>query len=350
MKNTRKKMAACVATALSVVLVAGVQAKDDQTQTGSSSQRTPSATYEKGKSYSSSNVAPTPANKVSSLVGMGVKDISGEKLGDIKDVIIDTQSGKVAYTIFGTDGKERLFAVPLSAYQPSSDHKHLILAIDKQKFESAKGFDKKSYPSINSPGYEAEMFWIPGRTAVNTSANESGKYNAGISSTGKDSANRGFSGTGAPMDYNKGSKLIGMNVKNQHNDNLGEIKEVVVDFGTETVSYVVLGSGGALGIGEKMFAVPLQAFSLSTDQKHLVLNANKDRLQTAQGFDKNSWPSVNNPSWGANVFWENDATRGNISNGLNRPGSDTQRQNDLNLDNNRPKNPDLPPSPQPQNP
>ncbi len=63
------------------------------------------------------------------------------------------------------------------------------------------------------------------------------------------------------------------------------------------VAYAVLSLGGFLGMGEKLFAVPWSALTLDTDNKRFVLNVDKDRLESAPGFDKDTWPNMADPSW-----------------------------------------------------
>jgi len=292
MKITSLKTKVC-ATAITIALAAGLQAKDDQKTDQSQPNR--SATY--GKSVT---MAPAAYNKASSLIGMDVKDQTGEKIGDIKDFVVDFNQGRVAYAVFGTDGKERLFAIPLNAIQPSTDQKHLVLNIDKQKFENAKGFDKNVWPNVSNPTFESEPFYQLNGAVITSSLI---RYkDSALSTTGKELSAR--ESVGAPSDLNKASKLIGMNIKNQQNENVGEIKDLVVDLQSGQVSYAVLGYGGALGIGQKMLAVPINAFAPGSDAKTLTLNTTKDKLDRAQGFDKHTWPNVSNPTWGADRFWE----------------------------------------------
>ena len=107
---------------------------------------------------------------------------------------------------------------------------------------------------------------------------------------------------------NKASELIGMDVKNQQGEKLGDIKDVVLDFSSERVGYVVLSADtGALN-PDKLLAVPLRAFQPSADGDHLILNADKQKLASAQGFSKDSWPNPSNPSWGGQPFWQEKGT------------------------------------------
>ena len=108
---------------------------------------------------------------------------------------------------------------------------------------------------------------------------------------------------GQPTRFNKASKLIGMEVQNEQGQNLGDIKDIVINLERGSVSYAVLSSGGVLGVGEKLLAVPLSAFTRSADEKHLVLNATKDNIAQAESIG-NNWPSVQNPSFGAMPFWQ----------------------------------------------
>lgn len=91
--------------------------------------------------------------------------------------------------------------------------------------------------------------------------------------------------------------LIGDNVYNAAGETLGEIKEIMLDMHTGRVAYAVLSFGGFLGIGEKLFAVPWSALRLDTVQKAFVLNASREQLKNAPGFDKDDWPDMSDPTW-----------------------------------------------------
>jgi sporulation protein YlmC with PRC-barrel domain len=93
------------------------------------------------------------------------------------------------------------------------------------------------------------------------------------------------------------STLIGNDVYNHKNEEVGDIKEIMLDTQSGKVSYAVLSFGGFLSMGEKLFAVPWNALTLDTENKRFVLNVEKDRLKLAPGFDKDKWPNMSDPSW-----------------------------------------------------
>lgn len=94
--------------------------------------------------------------------------------------------------------------------------------------------------------------------------------------------------------------LIGNEVRNHLDEDLGEIKEIMLDIVNGEISYAVLSFGGILGMGEKLFAIPWKALILDTENKCFVLNIDKKRLESAPGFDKENWPDM------ADKTWEND--------------------------------------------
>ncbi len=91
--------------------------------------------------------------------------------------------------------------------------------------------------------------------------------------------------------------LIGNDVVNKDAEDLGDIKEIMLDMRSGRVSYAVLSFGGFMGMGEKLFAVPWDALKLDTVNKRFVLDVNKDRLDGAPGFDKQHWPDMADATW-----------------------------------------------------
>ena len=91
--------------------------------------------------------------------------------------------------------------------------------------------------------------------------------------------------------------LIGHDVYNHKDEDLGDIKEIMLDMSSGQVAYAVLSFGSFLGMGEKLFAVPWSALTLDTINKRFILNVEKDRLKSAPGFDKDDWPDMADRSW-----------------------------------------------------
>ena len=95
--------------------------------------------------------------------------------------------------------------------------------------------------------------------------------------------------------------LLGEDVVNGQDEKLGDIKEIMLDMSTGHVAYAVLASGGVLGMGEKLFAVPWQALHLDTVGKRFILNVDKETLKNAPGFNKDAWPDMADMQWANQV-------------------------------------------------
>ncbi len=91
--------------------------------------------------------------------------------------------------------------------------------------------------------------------------------------------------------------LNGNDVYNHNGEDLGNVKEIMLNMTSGKVEYAVMSFGGFLGMGEKLFAVPWNALKLDTVNKRFVLNVDKDRLEHAPGFDKDHWPNMADQEW-----------------------------------------------------
>jgi sporulation protein YlmC with PRC-barrel domain len=105
--------------------------------------------------------------------------------------------------------------------------------------------------------------------------------------------------------------LMGEDVVNRSDEDLGDIKEIMLDMRSGQVAYAVLSFGGMLGLGTKLFAVPWQALQLDTVNKRFVLDISKDRLESAPGFDPDAWPDMTDVTWTNQIhtFYGTEASR-----------------------------------------
>lgn len=97
------------------------------------------------------------------------------------------------------------------------------------------------------------------------------------------------------------SSIMKDDVVNAQGENLGDIKDLMINLQEGCIAYAVLDFGGFLGIGGKYFAVPWKSFTVDEDRKQLVLNVSKDQLRESPGFDKDSWPMSNDQTYYSSV-------------------------------------------------
>jgi sporulation protein YlmC with PRC-barrel domain len=110
--------------------------------------------------------------------------------------------------------------------------------------------------------------------------------------------------------------LAGDRIRNTAGEDLGKVEEIMIDVASGRVAYVVLSFGGFLGIGDKLFAVPWDSLRVDEGEHQFVLDVDKQTLENAPGFDKDNWPDMADPAFGASIhqhygrtpYWEHDVT------------------------------------------
>lgn len=98
------------------------------------------------------------------------------------------------------------------------------------------------------------------------------------------------------------SSLEGDRVRNSAGEDLGKIEDIMIDIPSGRIAYAVISFGGFLGLGDKLFAVPWDAFTLDEGSKEFILNVEKKALEDAPGFDKDNWPDMADPDFGSQVY------------------------------------------------
>lgn len=123
-------------------------------------------TYEQRDTYgmyaNQNNSGPGPELMgADTLIGDEVYNAKDEHLGDIKEIMLDMRSGKVAYAVLAHGGVftlgEKLYAVPWEALTLDANKKRFVLDIDKDRLENAPGFDTDHWPNMTSPDWKAEI-------------------------------------------------------------------------------------------------------------------------------------------------------------------------------------------------
>jgi len=209
------------------------------------------------------------AVRAGDLIGMNVQGSQKKSVGEIKDLIINVNTGDVRYALLEFDPgffkSEKLFAVPINALTMGADRKTLSYQdMSRDKLEKA-GVDKADWQK----------------------AVDNRRYIDGLDK------NYGFqqpTGTAVSM---RASKLIGKDVNSHAGKDIGKIKELVIDMSTAKVHYAVLAFDPSWISSEKLFAFPLTAFKMTADKDDLVLDVDKSMIAAMKSFDAKRWGSLN---------------------------------------------------------
>jgi len=98
---------------------------------------------------------------VSTLIGDDVYNREGEKLGEIKELMVDTHTGHVGYAVLSFGGflgmGDKLFAIPFESLELDAERHAFRLDVPKERLENAPGFDKDNWPKTADRTWGAEI-------------------------------------------------------------------------------------------------------------------------------------------------------------------------------------------------
>lgn len=245
-------------------------------------------------------------HRSSDVLGLDVKNAQNENLGEIHDIVVNPENGEIEYAVLSFGGfmgmGDKLFALPWGVFEPvhkaDGDQKYMLLSVDKERLKSSPGFPKDNWPDMTSP-----------------------EWAKSIHDFYKEDLARGTGSAEKAIDASKqyvlvkASDLKGCNVETSDGKKAGEIKDLAIDPNEGRIAYFVLGSGGFLGFGKDLYAVPWDAAAISvTENKKLTckLSVPESKFEKAPDFVDNDWKRMSDPVfvrevytyYGTPVYWK----------------------------------------------
>jgi len=216
------------------------------------------------------------------VYGHQVLGSDNQKIGNLNNLVVDLESGRILYGVIGT-GKNRVAVPPQVFTQTKPSANELRVNVDKQKVDGAPQFDPidkagdwGSAAFVNQVySYFGKSPWWQGSAPANE---------------------------GAFHNVHKSSQIIGLNVQNVNNQNVGKINNLAVDLPDGRVVVLVLSPDSALNLGGNLYPMPPQAFTLSSDKKNLVSNIDASKLASAPHFASNNPPNFSDPNYIAQIY------------------------------------------------
>jgi len=98
----------------------------------------------------------------SKLVSDSVRNTEGQALGRIEELMIDLESGAIAYAVLSFGGVfgigDKLFAIPWESLELDPDKREFILDIERERLQAAPGFDKSNWPDFANDQFSSELY------------------------------------------------------------------------------------------------------------------------------------------------------------------------------------------------
>ena len=99
----------------------------------------------------------------SSLAGDKVVNSAGKHMGEIKDIMLDMESGKIDYIVIEFGGflglGVKYFAIPFRLIKLDAAERRFIFEQDREILEKAPGFNMDHWPDTNIHFEEVYSYW-----------------------------------------------------------------------------------------------------------------------------------------------------------------------------------------------
>src|SRR4051812_17802712 len=98
----------------------------------------------------------------STWIGRPVRNSAGATIGRIEDVVVNPDTGAVAFGILSSEGwigtGDRYFAVPWNLLGFSVNRDYVLLDVDKNVLERAPSFDRSQWPDVSDSSWRARVY------------------------------------------------------------------------------------------------------------------------------------------------------------------------------------------------
>jgi len=232
------------------------------------------------------------------------------------------ESGRIVQVILSTGGfigiGDTLTAVPPGALHHDVTNKVLHLDADKAKLAGAPKFEMSKWAECCDSNHLSAVYRHYGEEPAFRFIHKGpdGQRNTDVApntvSTRKadgtwdkdriSSESQSMIPASRLSHVQKASKLMGTPVKNLHDEKLGKVENILVDLPSGRVVAMIVSSGGFLGMGDELSAVPPAALHFNTNRDTLQLDVSKEALSAAPHFKANQWPDFAQPTYADGVY------------------------------------------------
>jgi sporulation protein YlmC with PRC-barrel domain len=99
----------------------------------------------------------------------------------------------------------------------------------------------------------------------------------------------------------RASTVIGMPVRSESGEKLGKVQNLVVNLESQSVPYAIVEYGGALGIGGRHVAIPLNELKWSGDARQFTIAATRDQFESAATEPTDAWVGLAGEDWRGHI-------------------------------------------------
>lgn len=218
--------------------------------------------------------------KATQLTGLKVEDTDGQKVGTVRNLIIDMQTSRVKFAVIASGGFAGIHStLKLAPAQimSAATTKRETLSINATlgQWKGAPAFSRSQLASFAEPkaAERITLYFIKTGTRI-PSTSQSPSQN-----------------DDAPTNTLKfATDLIGRTVVDREHQKVGEVVDLLVGFNQTHAAFAIV-STGKLFVRGREYAISLRKLNRAEGSSRLILDPNTTILQTAPPFTQQVWES-----------------------------------------------------------
>jgi len=213
------------------------------------------------------------------LLGADIYNNAGQELGSVEDLIIDRDQNRATYVIvvsgeiLGIGGTK--IAVPWQEFTFDGTDR-VIADFAKVKMEDAPTIASLDDARFDDPDFHKNIYTFYGTRPY--ALEKTTQYRDLVDYDWAPFANRsGMMKWATPL-----NKILGSDVTNPAGENIGDVKDVILDAREGHATFAMVSFGGVLGFFADTAAVPWTELKLGPDKEHYALDTTQGALDTAK--------------------------------------------------------------------
>lgn len=224
----------------------------------------------------------SPPLRAAQLTGLKVEDTDGQKVGTMRNLILDTRSGQIKFAVIGSGGfmgvRSTLRLAPAQIMSAATAKREtLSINTTLSRWKGAPTFTRSQLASLGDPD-ESERI-------------SSYFVNSDLRTTGVSGTPRRANGrqtNASPEALKMVSDLIGKTIVNHQRQKIGEVVDVLVGFGRTHVAFAIVSTGKFPWLSRE-YVIPVTALGPGASKSRMMVDADAATLQKAPPFDQKVW-------------------------------------------------------------
>jgi sporulation protein YlmC with PRC-barrel domain len=198
--------------------------------------------------------------RASEVIGMNVRDAAGERVGEIRDAVVNMNTGELQYVVLGFSPgffqSERVVALPPRQLRLNAQDQHFVFDVDRERLEQ-----------VSIPTNEWSEQFVGNRERMGF-------------------LERMWATQPAPPDhqFRRASDLLNRDVQARDGRRMGNIEELVLDLNNQRVHYAVVEMDRGWFEQDKRVSFPVSAFVRDPNVQALVLDMDRQAIQGMAGL------------------------------------------------------------------